>query len=101
MIGLDTNVIVRFIMQDDAKQAAKAAALIESLTVEVPGFVSLVSVVELGRVLSSCYGLTRAQVAQALDLLLRTKQLVVDRARPGAERASRVQGWVCGLCPIA
>jgi predicted nucleic-acid-binding protein len=80
MIGLDSNVLVRYIMQDDAKQAAKAAALVESLTVEVPGFVSLVSVVELGWVLSSSYGLTRQQVAQTLDLLLRTKQMVVDRA---------------------
>jgi predicted nucleic-acid-binding protein len=80
MIGLDTNVLVRYIMQDDTKQAAKATALIESLTAEVPGFVSLVSVVELGWVLSSSYDLTREQVAQTLDLLLRTKQVVVDRA---------------------
>jgi predicted nucleic-acid-binding protein len=80
MIGLDTNVLVRYIMQDDAKQAAKAVALVESLTVEVPGFVSLVSIVELGWVLSSSYRLSREQVAQALDLLLRTKQMIVDRA---------------------
>jgi predicted nucleic-acid-binding protein len=80
MIGLDTNVLVRYIMQDDAKQAAKAAALVESLTLEAPGFVSLVAVVELGWVLSSSYDLTRGQVAQTLDLLLRTKQVVVDRA---------------------
>ena len=80
MIGLDTNVLVRYIMQDDTKQAAKATALVESLTAEVPGFVSLVSVVELGWVLSSSYELTREQVAQTLDLLLRTKQVVVDRA---------------------
>jgi len=80
MIGLDTNVLVRYVMQDDAKQAAKAAKLIESLTVDAPGFVSLVSVVELGWVLSSCYDLTRDQVAQAFEALLRTKELVIDRA---------------------
>jgi predicted nucleic-acid-binding protein len=80
MIGLDTDVLVRYIMQDDVKQAAKATALVESLTVDAPGFVSLVSVVELGWVLSSSYDLTRDQVAQTLDLLLRTKQMVVDRA---------------------
>jgi predicted nucleic-acid-binding protein len=80
MTGLDTNVVVRYIMQDDAKQSAKVAALIESLTAEAPGFVSLVSVVELGWVLSSSYGLTREQVAQAIDLLLMAKQVVVDRA---------------------
>ena len=32
MIGLDTNVLVRYIMQDDPKQAAKATKLVESLT---------------------------------------------------------------------
>lgn len=80
MIGLDTNVLVRYIMQDDARQSLKATKLLESLTVDEPGFVPLVSVVELGWVLSSCYDLDREQVAQAFELLLRTKTVVVDRA---------------------
>lgn len=80
MIGLDTNVLVRYIMQDDAKQAAKATQLVESLSVEMPGYITLVSVVELVWVLSSSYELTRAQVAQALEAILRSKQLVVDQA---------------------
>jgi predicted nucleic-acid-binding protein len=80
MIGLDTNVLVRYIMQDDPKQSPKATRLIESLTVEVPGFVAIVVIVELGWVLSSAYGLTRAQVAQAIEALLRTKEIVIDRA---------------------
>jgi predicted nucleic-acid-binding protein len=80
MIGLDTNVLVRYIMQDDAKQAAKATKLIESLSPEDPGFVTLVSVIELVWVLSSCFDLTREQISQALDALLRAKQLVVDQA---------------------
>ena len=80
MIGLDTNVLVRYIMQDDPKQSPKAVKLIESLTVDAPGFVSLVSVVELGWVLSSCYALNRGQWAQTLELLLRTKEIVVDQA---------------------
>lgn len=77
MIGLDTNVLVRYIMQDDTKQAAKATKLVESLSPEEPGFVTLVSVVELVWVLSSCFDLRREQIAQALDALLRAKQLVV------------------------
>lgn len=80
MIGLDTNVLVRYIMQDDTKQAAKATKLVESLSPEQPGFVTLVSVVELVWVLSSCFDLRREQIAQALDALLRAKQLVVDQA---------------------
>ncbi len=80
MIGLDTNVLVRYIMQDDAKQSPKASALIESLDADHPGFVSLVTVVELYWVLTSCYDLTGAQVKDALEALLRAKQIVVDRA---------------------
>jgi len=80
MIGLDTNVLVRYIMQDDRAQSAKATLLIESLDVDRPGFVSLVSVIELYWVLTSCYDLTIDQVKQTLDILLRTKQIIVDRA---------------------
>lgn len=80
MIGLDTNVVVRYIMQDDLKQSPKANKLIESLSTDAPGFVSLVSVMELVWVLGACYGLTREQVAQCIDVLLRTKELVIERA---------------------
>ncbi len=79
MIGLDTNVLVRYVMQDDRKQSEKASTLIESLTPENPGFVPLVALVELVWVLTSCYDLTREQVAQALDAFLRAKEIVLDR----------------------
>ena len=91
MIGLDTNVLVRYIMQDDPKQSSKAANLIESLDAENPGFITIVSVVELYWVLTSSYELTGAQVAQALDAILRTKQLQVERADQ-VVRALRVFG---------
>ncbi len=80
MIGLDTNVLVRYIMQDDPKQSPKATRLIESLSNDQPGFVPLVAVVELVWVLSSSYALNRNEVAEALDLLLRSKEIVIDRA---------------------
>ena len=80
MIGLDTNVLVRYIMQDDARQSPLATRLVESLSAEAPGFVPLVSVVELAWVLSSAYELDRAQLVEAFEGLLRTKELVVDRA---------------------
>lgn len=80
MIGLDTNVLVRYIMQDDARQSPLATRLLESLQPQAPGFLALVSVVELGWVLSSAYGLDRAQLAQALEGLLRTKEIVVEQA---------------------
>jgi predicted nucleic-acid-binding protein len=80
MIGLDTNVLVRYIMQDDPKQSPKASLLIESLTADEPGFITTVGVVELAWVLSSAYSLTRQQLAQAFAVLLGSKQLVVEHA---------------------
>ena len=80
MIGLDTNVLVRYIMQDDPKQSPMATELMGSLDADNPGFVTLVSVVELYWVLTSCYDLTGSQVKQALEVLLRTKQIIVDQA---------------------
>jgi len=80
MIGLDTNVLVRYVMQDDPKQSQKASRLIESLTAETPGFVPVVALVELVWILISCYGLTREEVSRALDGLLRAKEIVLERA---------------------
>jgi predicted nucleic-acid-binding protein len=80
MIGLDTNVLVRYIMQDDLKQSPLATRLVESRSVESRGFVPLVSVVELFWVMSSAYELDRGQLIAALEGLLRTKELVVERA---------------------
>ena len=71
--GLDTNVLVRYIMQDEPAQSAKATALIESLTAADPGFIPLVCVVELYWVLTSCYTLSDSQVVSALEALVRTK----------------------------
>ena len=80
MIGLDTNVLVRYVMQDDPRQSPRATRLIESLSADEPGFVPVVALVELVWVLSGSYALDRAQIATVLDTLLRSKELVVDRA---------------------
>lgn len=80
MIGLDTNVLVRYVAQDDTMQSPKASAIIESLTSEEPGYVSLVSVVELVWVLTGCYSSTKSEICEVLETLLRTKELIVAQA---------------------
>ena len=80
MIGLDTNVLVRYIMQDDPRQAAKASKLVESLTPARPGFITLVTVVELFWVLTASFDLSRIQIVAAFDALIRSKQLLVEQA---------------------
>lgn len=80
MIGLDTNVLVRYVTQDDPVQSPKASELIESLTTLSPGFVSLVSVVELVWVLQSCYQCAKNDIVVVLETLLRTRELTVEHA---------------------
>ncbi|WLH31626.1 PIN domain-containing protein [Pseudomonas canadensis] len=80
MIGLDTNVLVRYVTQDDPVQSAKASELIESLTTASPGFVSLVSILELVWVLQSCYQSAKSDVVMVLETLLRIRELTVEHA---------------------
>lgn len=77
MIGLDTNVIVRYLAQDHPEQSAHASALIDGLTVAEPGFVSLVAVVETYWVLRSAYDESRARCADLIDGLLDARDLRV------------------------
>jgi predicted nucleic-acid-binding protein len=89
VIGLDTNVLVRYVMQDDPRQSPRATRLVESLSADEPGFVPLVVVVELVWVLSASYGLARAQVLAVLEALLRAKELVIDRAALVSQAVTR------------
>lgn len=80
MIGLDTNVLVRYLTQDDPKQSPLASRLIESLTPEEPGYVSIVAVVEVVWVLTGCYAATRETLCEVLATLLQAKGIVVAHA---------------------
>ena len=81
MIGLDTNVLVRYLVQDDKAQSTAATRLVEKvLTSETPGFISLVALVEVVWVLESCYHCTRQEVAAIIERLLRVKQMRVQNA---------------------
>ncbi|WP_153100292.1 PIN domain-containing protein [Paraburkholderia hayleyella] len=80
MIGLDTNVLVRYFAQDDIAQSKKATALMESLSAEQPGYVSQVALVEVVWVLKRCYGVDREQMKGIIDSMIATKELVVESA---------------------
>ncbi len=81
MIGLDTNIIVRYLTQDDPKQSAAASRLMEkSLSAAEPGYVSLVVLAEIVWVLTSCYALGRSQIAAVIEGLLTTEQLQIEAA---------------------
>jgi predicted nucleic-acid-binding protein len=78
MIGLDTNILVRYLAQDDPVQSPKATELIERrLSEENPGFVSIVAMVETAWVLDRAYGLADDEIAAAIERTLQADVLVV------------------------
>jgi predicted nucleic-acid-binding protein len=82
MIGLDTNVLVRYLTQDDPVQSPKATAFIErTLSPQNPGFVSIVAIVETVWVLERAYKLSRQTVRAAIERILQADALVVERER--------------------
>ena len=97
MIGLDTNVLVRFLVQDDVGQAQAAAALMASLTGATPGFVCREVLVELVWVLERAYGLPRPDIARALDGLLQARELVIEQADRAALAVDRYRQGGAGI----
>ena len=79
MIGLDTNVLVRYLTQDDPVQSAQANAFVErQLSSAEPGIIGHGVLCEVGWVLSRAYGYTRKQVADALGALLTCREFQVE-----------------------
>lgn len=92
MTGLDTNVLVRYIVQDDVAQTAAAVRVLESLSLESPGFIPLVVIAELVWVLQYSYESDKQEISAVLERLLRSAELVVEKAEivEQALRAYRV-----------
>jgi predicted nucleic-acid-binding protein len=78
MIGIDTNVLVRYLMQDEPTQASLANAFFDRLTAEQSGFVSTVTLVETCWLLRSAYGSKPADLARVVEGLLQARELTVE-----------------------
>jgi predicted nucleic-acid-binding protein len=79
MIGLDTNILVRYLAQDDPAQSPKATELIERrLTEQNPGFISVLAMAETVWVLERAYGLADRDIAAAIERTLQADVLVVE-----------------------
>lgn len=81
MIGLDTNILVRHIVQDNKVEARAASRLIESrCTTDDPAVVSLVVLCELVWVLDRGYGYDRSTIAAVLRRLLSVEDMRIERS---------------------
>lgn len=89
MIALDTNVLVRFLVDDEPRQASMAREFLEQLTGEQPGFVCREVTVELVWVLERTYGFSRERIAEVLDALIATEELRIEASDDVARAAVR------------
>jgi predicted nucleic-acid-binding protein len=80
MIGIDTNVLVRYFEQDEPSQTTAAIRFIRSLSKAAPGYVSVVTLAELVWVLSRSYRESRDDIADTLQGILTAQELVVQNA---------------------
>jgi predicted nucleic-acid-binding protein len=79
MIGLDTNILVRYLAQDDPVQSPIATDIMEfRLTEGDPGFISVIAMVETVWVLDRAYALAAGEIAAALERILQADTLVVE-----------------------
>ena len=90
MIGLDTNVLIRYLVQDGGPQARVAERFIDTLTRDEPGFVSLVALAEVAWVLKSVYRIPKDEILPIIDGMLVTEEFRIqqpDRVRQAVASA--------------
>jgi len=94
--GVDTNVLVRFLVADDPEQEKRAASFFARAAGESERlFVPQIVVCELVWVLSYAYDKSRSEIAAGLETLLRSRQLTfeeVDQIRSALERFASGDG---------
>ena len=80
MIGLDTNVMVRYLVQDDPTQTRQANALIDRAAAqETAMFINHVVMCELAWVLGRGYGYARTALAEVIEKILLGRQFEIEK----------------------
>jgi predicted nucleic-acid-binding protein len=97
MTGLDTNVLVRYLAQDDPDQATRATRFIEELTEDAPGFIGLVVLVETMWVLQRLYRASPAEILETVKDLLGSRTIVVENRDVVARALSTCETNACAF----
>lgn len=100
MIALDTNVLVRFLVNDDPVQAEAARALLSELTEREPGLICREVTVELVWVLERAYGFSRDRIATVLESLAATAELEIEAVDDVVRAASRYRQGGAGFSDL-
>jgi len=79
VIGLDSNVLIRFFAQDDPVQSPKAAAVFRSLSSREPGWVGIGALLETVLVLSKKMKLNSSQIATVVTALITRDSITLEQ----------------------
>jgi len=97
MIAVDTNLLVRHIVQDDAQQALSARHILSGGAV----YVSNVVLAELVWVLESCYEYPKSDVldvlkelANTIDIVFSSRSAVSDAVAAFAQQGADLADWL-------
>src|SRR4051812_6489954 len=100
MIGVDTNVLVRFLTADSPEQHGATVRFFSERTPSDPAFISAVTLAETAWVLRCAYGCMPGEITESLGALLSSNDLVVEGAadleavRSGAAKPSRIADFL-------
>jgi predicted nucleic-acid-binding protein len=78
--GVDTNILVRLFVDDDAEQTAASLRAIKRFTEDEPGFISLIAIAEMFWVLNKVYRVPPTEVAKAVERLLQVENFYIQNA---------------------
>lgn len=79
MIGLDTNVLVRFFTQDDPVQFRQAQSFIQGeLSADEPGYINIIVLAEFAWTLARAYRFRKDEITSAIDALLDTEEIAIQ-----------------------
>lgn len=92
MTGLDTNVLLRFFLQDEPDQGARAATLMSTFSVQEPGFISSVALAESVWVLERSCRKPKHEIVFFVRGLLESQQLVVENHEAVAQALRKFGG---------
>lgn len=99
MLGLDTNVLVRLLIRDDAAQLKRAEKLVRrECTASVPGWVSVIVLCELVWVLETAYGYKRPDIQSVVEHLLKTP---IFRVEGEVIVSKALNAWASSNCDLA
>jgi predicted nucleic-acid-binding protein len=107
MIGIDTNVLLRFLVHDDPEQGEKARQFMTERTAEDPAYVSAVVLAEVIWFLRQRLNYSKAQIVDMLRLLIASSEIVIEHTEelelllagstfPAGDVADYLVAWSAG-----